>query len=262
MKKVLFSLMIVLLIASCKKDKEELTGKGSVTMHFDSRFGSDELVFGTDYVTQNGDSVNLSTFNYYVSNFVLVNENGTEYTVPQDECYHLVRHSDEATHELTLNNIPAGKYTAVKFIVGVDSAKSCTSASARTGDLDVVTNADMYWMWNSGYIFYKMEGTSPSAPLDTASGTRMFFYHIGGFGGYSSATINNIKNISLVAPEQILVGEGHAPEVHTFVDAREVFSSPNMLMIADHPGVMFSSFSTSIADNYQDMFSINHVHNE
>ena len=62
--------------------------------------------------------------------------------------------------------------------------------SQRTGVLDPSgAGADMYWTWNSGYIFFKMEGTSPAA---TGMGNS-FMYHIGGFGGYSAPTINNIK---------------------------------------------------------------------
>ncbi|MFN8287932.1 MAG: MbnP family protein [Chitinophagales bacterium] len=249
--------------SSCKKDNNDLKGSGPVTFHFDNRFGSDDLVMGTNYTNQSGEQLAISTFNYYVSNFVLVKSDGTEYTVPKDNCYHLVREGVDSTYELEIENVPAGSYTALKFIIGVDSLKNTAPVSERTGDLDVATSAsDMYWTWNSGYIFYKIEGTSPAAPYDTMMGMSMFYYHIGGYGGYSSSTINNIQSVNLTAPEAAEVGEGKHPEFHIFADAKEVFDSPTPLSIAAHPGIMFDPFSTTISANYKDMFSINHVHND
>ena len=244
--------------SSCKKDKDDLTGTGPVTIEFDNRFGDGPLNFGTAYTNQNGEEVTLNLFNYYVSNFVLVKEDGTEYIVPKDECYHLVRHDVAATHSLTINNVPAGEYTKVKFIIGVDSLKSTSDVSARTGALDVATNGDMYWAWNSGYIFVKMEGTSPAAGM---GGT--FMYHIGLYGGYATPTLNNLKNVTLsAADEKIMVGKDRAPEIHVYTDAKEIFGSPNPLLVATSPMIMGSPASADVAANYADMFKLDHVHND
>jgi hypothetical protein len=258
-----FVLFVVTGMSSCKKDENALKGNGPVTLHFDNRFGNDDLVLGNTYTTSNGESLTPTTFNYYVSNFVLIKADGSEYVVPKDECYHLVRADQSATTDLTINNVPAGEYTSVRFIIGVDSLKNTAPVSERTGDLDVAGAAsDMYWTWNSGYIFYKLEGTSPQAPYDSMMNAAMMFYHIGGFGGYSSATVNNIRTVTISSSDKALVGEGHHPEVHIFADADAVFNNPTQITIAAHPGLMGGPFSTTISANYADMFSINHVHNE
>jgi PKD repeat protein len=161
--------------------------------------------------------------------------------------------------ELTLNGIPAGKYTGVKFIIGVDSARSTMDVSKRTGDLDPAAGgSDMYWSWNSGYIFYKIEGTSPQS---TEMGN-MFMYHIGGYGGYSSAVTNNIRSVSLTAPEAIEVGKDRAPEVHMYADVLEAFKTPVTYSIAAGAMVHMPMDGAVFANNYADMFTINHVHNE
>lgn len=262
MKKIFAAAILftaILSTSSCKKDKDDLTGTGPVTIEFDNRFGDGPLNFGTAYTNQNGEEVTLNLFNYYVSNFVLLKEDGTEYIVPKDECYHLVRHDVTATHSLTINNVPAGEYTKVKFIIGVDSLKSTSDASQRTGDLDVATNGDMYWMWNSGYIFMKMEGTSPSS---TAIGN-IFNYHIGLYGGYATPTINNLKSVTLsVTDDKIIVGKERAPEVHVYTDAKEVFGSPNPLFVSASAVIMGSPASVNVAANYADMFKLDHVHND
>ena len=105
------------LVSSCKKDDNTPKGNGPVTLHFDNRFGADDLVLGTTYTNQAGEQLAISTFNYYVSNIVLVKEDGGEYVVPKDECYHLVREGVDSTYELELENVPAGNYNTLKFII-------------------------------------------------------------------------------------------------------------------------------------------------
>jgi hypothetical protein len=115
----------------------------------------------------------------------------------------------------------------------------------------------MYWGWNSGYIFFKMEGNSP------ASSTGEFMYHIGGFGGYSSATINNIKYITLdlTARGVPQVKQGKETNVHLMVDVLKMFNAASSFSIADHSMVMFDPFSTTIANNFNSMFRHDHTEN-
>jgi hypothetical protein len=250
-------------VSSCKKEKSSTTDSGPVTFHFDNRYGSADLVLGNTYTTANGETLTPTTFNYYVSNFVLIKSDGSKYTVPKDKCYHLVREGVDSTADLVIQGVPAGDYTAISFIIGVDSAKNTAPVSERTGDLDVANAAgDMYWTWNSGYIFYKLEGTSPQAPYDSMMGMAMMFYHIGGYGGMTSSTINNIHQVTLTAPQAAHVASGHNPEFHIYADVDAVFSGPVQIKIADHPGIMFDPYSTTISANYTDMFTINHVHND
>jgi hypothetical protein len=68
---------------SCHKD-EVIDGFGDLVIEMDNIAGSSSLTFGSKYVTANGDTVQFSTFNYYVSNFVLVNED-------ESECNHFTR---------------------------------------------------------------------------------------------------------------------------------------------------------------------------
>ncbi len=49
----------VSLVSSCKKDDNSVKGNGPVTLHFDNRFGSDDLVLGTTYTNQAGEQLHL-----------------------------------------------------------------------------------------------------------------------------------------------------------------------------------------------------------
>lgn len=248
----------LLAIASCKKEDNELTGNGPVTIHFDNRAGAGDLALNTDLTIASGETINISNFKYYVSNFVLVKDDGTEYTVPQDGNYFLIDEAADSTQEITLTNIPAGNYTGIKYIVGVDSMRSTMDVSQRTGALDPAGAAsDMYWSWNSGYIFFRIDATSPQS---TETGN-MCMFHVGGFGGYSTPSTNNIRNITLNSGTAIKVRETAEPEVHVFANVLEAFTTPvNYSIATDGAVVHMPAMGAKIANNYADMFTIDHVH--
>lgn len=265
MKKLsIISLALTAILFSCKKESTtpdfSSTDKGSIGIEFDNVAGDADLILNTaTYTNATGENYNITTFNYYISNIVLLNEDGSEYTVPKDESYFLIKENDEATHTVELENVPAGNYTGIRFTVGVDSLKCTAPVEQRTGVLDPAAGgADMYWSWNSGYIFLKMEGTS------TASAMGDFMYHIGGFGGYSAATINNIKTITLTVPAggKATVRKDITPDMHLLIDAKKVLDGSTNVSIAANSMVMFSDYSVNIANNYANMFKIDHVHND
>jgi len=110
-----------------------------------------------------------------------------------------------------------------------------------------------------------MEGTSSAAGMD---GTCM--YHIGGFGGKDAPTVNNIRAVTLDFPTGVFakITASTHPEVHLLVDALKVLNGPTNIKIADNPMVMGISadasgaVSSAIADNYKNMFRVDHVHND
>jgi hypothetical protein len=119
----------------------------------------------------------------------------------------------------------------------------------------------MYWNSNAGYIFLKMEGTSPVS----TTADKKIYYHIGGFGGYGSPTINNLKTVTVVVPQgmAVRVRRGRpAPEMHIYADAGKVLEGATPISIVANSTVMFTPFSQTIANNYAGMFSIDHIHNE
>jgi hypothetical protein len=250
---------------ACKDDKDDaVTGFGDVELEFESRAGDATLELGKEYTNAAGEKLTFSTFNYYISNIVLVKADGTEYVVPKDQSYFLIEHNDPESKEIKLSNVPAGDYTGLRFLIGVDSAKSVSPIGERTGALDPAGAASgMYWSWNAGYIFVKVEGTSPAAPLDPGTGENTFQYHTGLFGGYDSPTLNNLKNVSLTVPDEAaFVRQGEeAPHFHLYVDVLEMFTNPANISVAANPASHAGPFSKTVADNYADMFSIDHVHN-
>ncbi len=255
------SIIFILLLASCTKDAAPTYNpntKGPLTIEFDNVVGSSDLVLNTvNYTNSSGESFSVTKLKYYVSNFVFTRSDDTQYTVPQESSYFLIDESDEDTHEPLLN-IPEGEYKAVSFLVGVDSLRSTMDISQRTGVLDpTLDGGDMYWGWNSGYIFMKMEGSS------SASAMGDYMYHIGGFGGYSSPTLNNIRKITLdlTARGVPKVKSGKLTNIHLFADLLKLFNGSATVSIATNPMVMFDLYSANIAGNYMSMFKHDHTEN-
>lgn len=264
----ILTLLSAIVFISCKKEPAQPdydTNKlAPLSVEFDNIVGGQKLVLNTtNYTNASGEVFNIQFLQYYISNISVTKANGTVYTVPQDSSYFLIKESDRNTRFAKVN-VPEGDYTQLTFTLGIDSLRSTMDISKRTGVLDPSGEHDegMYWGWNSGYIFFKMEGSSPQAPVDP-SGTNKFRYHIGGFGGYSAPTINNIKTISIDLTKRGIaqVRSSRKANIHLMVDIAKVFDGSTSVSIAKNAQVMFSEFSTTIANNYASMFAHDHTEN-
>lgn len=257
MKKSFIVLLLSVAFISCKKDKVADTSTGTLELNFDNIAGSADLVLTTGaYTNASSQDMKITKFDYYISNIILKKTDGSTYTVPQDSSYFLVKESDESSQHIELDDIPVGDYNGITFTLGVDSLRCTMDVSKRTGALDPANG--MYWSWNSGYIFLKLEGTSTASAM---SGNA-FQYHIGGFGGMTSPTINNIKTISLSFPSTGKVRTTNHVEAHILADALKVLDGSTNISIATSPMVMFSAASVDIANNYKNMFIVDHIHND
>jgi len=217
----------------------------------------------SNYTNAAGESFNISQLQYFVSNIKLTLTDGKEYTINQDDSYFLIQENVPATHTVKLK-VPPADYKQLTFVLGVDSLRNTMNISKRTGVLDPASSMDngMYWSWNSGYIFFKMEGESPAARADP-TGNRKFRYHIGGFGGYSAPTINNIKTISLDLNQSGIAKPRNNKKATIAVraDILKAFNATTKVSIATHSSVMFSEYSVNIANNYSKMFAHHHTEN-
>lgn len=264
MKRIfILAIMSSFLFTSCKKDSVPEYNpniKAGLSVEFDNVAGSSDLQLNTgNYTNAAGESFKVTKLKYYVSNFKVTNFNGAEYVIPQEESYFLIDESDASSHEAVLE-VPEGEYKTLSFVLGVDSLRNTKDVSQRTGVLDVSGAAtDMYWSWNSGYIFFKMEGTSPA--ISTMGG--VFQYHVGGFGGYNTATTNNLKTITLdlAARGTPKVKAGKETNIHLFVDVLKALNGANNISFATTAMVHSASAGIPVANNYASMISHDHTEN-
>ncbi|MGJ7032603.1 MbnP family protein [Niabella hirudinis] len=260
--------IVILLLASCSKDPVEpgynQNELAPLSIEFDNIVGGQKLVLNTGtYTNALGQSYNIQLLEYFISNIQVKKADGTVYTVNPDSSYFLIRQDAPETKYARVK-VPEGNYTSLTFTLGVDSLRSTMDISKRTGVLDpgAGSHDGMYWGWNSGYIFFKMEGIAADAPSDP-TGQHKFRYHIGGFGGYSAPTINNIKviTIDLTARGIVQVRKDRSANIHLMADLSKVLSGTTNVSFAANPQVMFSDYSVNIANNYAKMFVHDHTEN-
>jgi hypothetical protein len=252
--------LVGLFLVSCD-DESQMPGEtGQLIIEFDNRAGDENLELNKNYSNSSNETFSISKLNYYISNIKLKTNDGKEFVVPQDSSYFLVREEDEESLEVILRNITAGDYNQITFTIGVDSLRSIMDISKRPGVLDPGSDIDdMYWTLESGYIFFRMEGISPAAPAEQDN---KFYYNIGGFGGYNTPGLNNIRERTIDMGNAIaLVRPNKSPEVHFHADVLEFFKNPTMISIAEHSSVILSDYSKTVSINYVNMFTYDHVHN-
>jgi len=259
MNKLFFSIILAVVMGavSCSNDTIDPNEKSSVILKFDNFVGNEALVLDSKtYKTSSGEDFSVSTFNYFVSNIELQNSDGSTFKVTDK--YFLVRQKDTQSLRVTLEDIPAGDYTALSYIIGVDSLKSVSDISQRTGVLDPASYGtdNMYWSWNSGYIFMKLEGISPNS----TEPNKDFKFHIGGFGGLTGPTANNLKKVELnFGGEVAKVRASQSPEIHIVSDVLKVFGSN--LKISEASVIMNPTKGLTVSANYKSMFKVDHIHN-
>lgn len=248
-KKKLILLFWVLTLVSLNS----IQAQTNLKLNFENVFGDKIVQFGNEYVTDQAESVKITLLNYFISNIKLTKSDGSIFSIPVDNSYFLVREDAPESKTISLD-VPKGKYKAVSFMIGVDSVRNTMSVDKRTGVLDIgAASRDMYWAWHSGYIFFKLEGKSSSSP---DSFKNSFFYHIGGYGGYDTKTINNIKIKTSLFSKPIKTKKGKTADIAVKVDIKKVFDGPYPLSIAKSPSVMWGPVSVNIADNYANTFEM------
>jgi len=252
--------LIAVTVTNCKKDKDKdpepaptpaapAATTGSLKIQFEGMVGDSALVLSTNtYSNQAGNLFNVTTYEYYICNIKLTKTDNSVWT--ESNSYHLINYADDASTLVTLSNIPFGNYKAIEFTIGVDSAKNVSGA--QTGDLDPTKG--MFWSWNTGYIMAKFEGTTSGQNIK---------YHIGGFSGANNVlkTVSPSFNLDTAKVSSSII-----PEIHMSNNLLEWFDTPTPIDFGTFNSgnkviMMPGTASKTIANNYADMFTVEHIHN-
>lgn len=256
MKQLIYFFICVSLFISCKKNDDPFVenNHAPLAIKFDNVAGEEDLKISTgSYTNAQGETFTVSSLQYFISNIQLKKTNGEAYVVPQDSSYFLINETTGETRPII--RVPEGEYGSLSFMIGVDSLRSTMDLSRRTGVL--APTANNYWNENQGYIFFRMEGNSPQAE------NGKYRLHIGGYGGKTTPTFNNIKtvNIDLTAAGVAKVHTGDTASIHLMVDILQVFDGHTNIRLADDPEILFDDNSVEVAENLEHLFTHDHTHN-
>jgi hypothetical protein len=240
-----FSKLIILLITS-------LSVKGSVAqapdnsafikIRFNHSSGGSPLVLRDSvYTTPLGDTFTLNKLKYYTSNFLLDGKP----VVEGDDNYQLI---DLARQTEYIIPVPAGNYSAFGFTLGIDSARNCSGA--QTGALDPMN--DMFWTWNSGYVMFKLDGTSPSSNADR----NRIEHHVGGYR--FDQNVAKLLNFDLGKP--IALNKKDTVFLTFDLNLDKYWSSSNNISLKEDPVCTLpGALALRISDNFMHLFTLTGV---
>lgn len=253
----ILSIALTALYTSCSSDDDTsaLTGEGQVSIAFDNGVAGDDLILHTSaYTNTNGERLTIDRLTYIVSNFTLTDDEGNTYVYPKDDSYFIISEESDKT-EITLNGIPAGNYTRIKFGVGVDQEKYLQGAEGQGDFLAEAETEEMMWSWQAGYKFLNFEGTFTSGSVTEAT---EFKIHMGSHG----SSLDNYREVTLDLGTNAIVSETMSPLIHLAVDADKILNGTNKIVLSEQAVIMISEEkSPMISENATEMFSVDHVHN-
>ena len=192
-----------------------------------------------------GEQYSISKLKYYVSNIMLTSG---DKNVHVEDHYLVNAAAEENSFEISLE---AGNYTNLRFLLGVDSIHNCSGA--QTGALDPMN--DMFWTWNSGYVMFKLEGSSPVSTSDL----NRIEHHVGGYKG-----TNNVAteiNMSLSGKDQLELKAGSTTELVIETNLDNYWHGNSDIKISELPVCMITGdLAKKIASNFKGLFSIKSIH--
>ncbi len=214
------------------------TKLGTVVIHFSHTANQQPLQFNDSvYANDFGERYTISKLKYYVGAFKLDEKN---LSLGFDK-YVLV--DANQTENKIIAQLPEGNYHSIQFKLGVDSTDNCSGA--QTGALDPLNS--MFWTWNSGYIFLKLEGNSSAS---TAPDGRIE-HHIGGY----KDSMNVASTIRLA--DNIAIEAGKAKDIYISFNLDRYWNAASKIKIKETPVCMSPGFlAKTIAANFNAIFSI------
>lgn len=242
---VFFLAIILLFTIACRQPKPPVIptqSTGNVTIQFVNQAGGADIVQGQlAYTNASGNKYSVDLLKYYISNVILVKDDGTEFKLNN---YDLMNAFDTSYATVLALNVPNGNYQSMKFMLGIDSARNQTEA--QEGDLDPSNN--MSWNWNTGYIFFKHEGTYKNA----ADSNKVLQFHLG----------RDIALAKLQIPIALIVS-GTTKKMNILFDLNKMYDSPLINFNTDDirmsTAAADSTWIRNMVANTQNAFTFNNV---
>ena len=243
-----------------------------LTIRFRNCAGNRPLqLSGKLYSNSFGESFSVQQFKYYVSAIrvsggraggkSVSGRNGDSVSGREEELLlkeaHLVDEGDSSSLVLHLSSDLADVYT-ISFEVGVDSLANMGGVQA--GDLDPMLG--MFWTWNTGYVYARLEGESDSAH----SPAHRFTWDIGGY----KVPLNALRPVTRDVGARSGLrgggakgsgpggdGAGNKKIICITADVLKWFDGKSPVHLAQTPVChQPGALAMRIADNYSTMFSV------
>ncbi len=130
------------------------------TLRLDVRLTADNaplLLDSLRYANAAGETFSITRCSFLLSGFALQQDDGKWLELPGHIAW---MDAERRRLETVLPNIPAGKYQALRFHLGLDSATNAAAPAQYAPDHPLNPNLNgLHWSWQGGYIFLALEGS-------------------------------------------------------------------------------------------------------
>jgi len=251
MKKLSLFIITVFAIISCKEDEDIV---GNVNLDFSNTINDQTIVLSTEsYTNQSNETYTISEIKYIISNIVFIKENGDEFKYPTSESFFVINEEVSESKSLNLTNILSGKYTKIKFGIGVDQSNYPLEGA---NFVPTAQENDMIWSWSSGYKFIKFEGSFTTPELTTPE---EFLLHIGSHG----EALDNYEEAIIDLSDTLVVENNSSSIISIKADIAKIFDSINTHSLVIKKDVQIDPFNAPLlAENVSTMFSVTNVSNQ
>jgi hypothetical protein len=238
---------LIVVLASCAKTSDEpgpsgTTPTASFNLHLEHEWGplaaTQKFNLGSPYVDSLGVNVVLSEVRYFISEVALVKTDGSVQELPAQYLLYTVT-STKNDPEVTLTGVPVGKYSGIRFKVGIDSAAA--AGAPQTGDLSPAGTMRVNGMLAHG----RFEGT--------ANGSAISYIWLG--NAYSQVRTYSFGQVVEIAKDR-------QPKIHFYVNLRRLFGGPFRIDGSSQAtlGSLTDPLQRQFGRNLASGFQFDHVH--
>lgn len=140
--------------------KATVKEQGEVVLNFIPVVDGKPFFMDSMYTTPNGEQYKITNWKFFVSNMALSSSFGIEQTISVENKLPVLLIDFSKTNISGVGNslkVQTGSYTDVRFDIGLPRQINHSDPTMAIPPLDLAQQ-DMYWEWNSGYIFLLVEG--------------------------------------------------------------------------------------------------------
>ena len=242
-------ILTTLFSSSCTKSSNSGGTTGTFYIHLHTDIDTNEVADTTVlYRDAMGRHFSLKTVQFFLSNIVLQNANGTTYSVAN-----AVVLKDIDSEAYIIGNAPIGAYTSVSFNVGLDSSTNTKTPGFFNTNGYIPTSAMWYGTVTKGYNFMKLQGYADTTIMQTGVNPVSFSYLIGSEANLRKVTMP-IRSAN-TAYKPYLLTANSIVYIHIICDYGNLLSVVNFnTQYSTDSYTLNPSIATKIANNIPNMF--------
>ena len=241
---------LAICMPSCKKtDKSTTSTTGTFYMHLHTNIDTNEVDdVAALYRDSSGRHFGLSTAQFYISDIMLHNVNGSMYTIPGAI---ILKNID--SEQYVMGQAPVGTYDYVMFNVGLDATTNALQPTAFTTTGYISNSSMWYGTTAKGYMFMKLQGFADTTATQSGTDLVNFSYEIGGSSNLMMVTMPTRTGNPY--PLYTLTANGGNNFVHIICDYGKLLSVINFKTQDSTDSYLLNpAISTAISNNIPNMF--------